>query len=300
MAQDGKVNELIANRRLQFRFMRHDGWENALFVHWPIDPLVLKEKLPGGLEVDIRDGMGWIGLVLLTERGVSVTPAAGRRLAPKIDHLGANIRTYVRYKGIPGIYFFSLECSSTFASIGARVAGIPYFPADMHRTVDIEYPLLSTKQLAENFAETGNDEVRQKDPSSDADFVFEFSSQRSKGGPAVSARWRLSEEKNGATEMLDSDLARARWFVERYSVYAAWPWGRGPLLLRGDVEHPTWSLQSAVLDELNADTLFEAAGFSKSELPLTCSKNSESGLETPHVCFSRGVGPVDFWMLEPP
>lgn len=100
--------------------------------------------------------------------------------------------------------------------------------------------------------------------------------------------------------MLDSDLTRARWFIERYSVYAAWPWGRGPLLLRGDVEHPTWPLQSATLDELNADTLFEAAGFSKSELSPTCSKNSESGLETPHVCFSRGVGPVDFWMLEPP
>merc|ERR1712216_648946 len=81
------------------------------------------------------------GLVLLTERGVSVTPAAGRKVAPKVDHFGANVRTYVRRAGVPGIYFFSLECSSLAASIGARLAGIPYFFARMSRTVDIQKPL---------------------------------------------------------------------------------------------------------------------------------------------------------------
>ena len=38
------------------------------------------------------DGTGWIGLVLLTERGVSSSHPLGRMLVPPIDHLGANIR----------------------------------------------------------------------------------------------------------------------------------------------------------------------------------------------------------------
>jgi len=81
---------------------------------------------------------------------------------------------------------------------------------------------------------------------------------------------------------------RARWFVERYSVYAAWPLGRGPVLLRGDVQHPSWPLQRAAIEHLDASTLVEAAG-----LPGIFSN------EPAHVCFSRGVGPVHFWMLEP-
>ena len=108
MEQDGEVSELIANRRFQFRFMRHEGWENALFVHWPVDAMVLKAKLPNGLEPDILDGFAWIGLVLLTERGVSVTPAAGRKIAPKIDHFGANITK--EFKTLSKVPFDKDDC----------------------------------------------------------------------------------------------------------------------------------------------------------------------------------------------
>jgi len=294
--------QLIASRRLRFRFMKHEAWENALFVHWPIDPVLLKAQLPRGLEPDVLDGSAWIGLVLLTERGVSVTPAAGRRIAPKIDHLGANIRTYVTHKGIPGIYFFSLECSSYFASLGARAAGIPYFPARMQRTVDIDSPLLALPQSDQSSAScfpwpgssTSPTEADGKAEGPE-DFVFQFSSERCYSGQAVSARWRLP-----GTDMEESDLVRGRWFTERYSVYAAWPWGRGPLLLRGDVEHPRWPLQSATLDELSAEQLLTSAGFPELASVATVSENDNSSLTVPHVCFSRGVGPVDFWMLEPP
>ena len=39
------------------------------------------------------DGFAWVGLVLLTERGVSSSHPLGRILVPPIDHLGANIRS---------------------------------------------------------------------------------------------------------------------------------------------------------------------------------------------------------------
>mmetsp|Transcript_60117 Transcript_60117/g.143261 ORF Transcript_60117/g.143261 Transcript_60117/m.143261 type:complete len:314 (+) Transcript_60117:78-1019(+) len=285
------VDAIIARRTLRFRFMKHDAWENALFVHWPVDPAVIRQQLPRGLEPDLYNGKAWVGLVLLTERGVSAHHAVGRSVVRPIDHLGANVRTYVTRNGVPGIFFWSLECSSWLASIGARMAGIPYFPATMERKVDIEKPVAECK--SESTAEVMEDAVS----GDDKGFVFQFHSQRtwapgitswSSSLPSVTARWRLDP---GATPA-DDWHKQARFFVERYSVYAAWPWGSGPLLLRGDVEHPEWKVEPVVIEHLDAEQLLTAAG-----LPSVAS--SDECNEARHVCFSRGVGPVNFWMLEP-
>mmetsp|Transcript_67290 Transcript_67290/g.219156 ORF Transcript_67290/g.219156 Transcript_67290/m.219156 type:complete len:317 (-) Transcript_67290:230-1180(-) len=304
----GAIEDVIAKRKLRFRFMRHDAWENALFVHWPVDPAFLAERLPRGLEPDILDGSAWVGLVLLTERGVSAYHTVGRRLVPPLDHLGANVRTYVRHNGVPGIFFWSLECSSLLASIGARLAGIPYCPAAMWRRVDVARPVTSrmdAKQLPRTLDPStgisgclaglmrisGLSEQASASASASAASTpaFEFGSSRAvgRGRPAVSARWRRREGHSSPDDE-EKFKARARWFVERYSVYAAWPWGRGPILLRGDVQHPSWPLEAVDLEALDAEPLVAAAG-----LPGV-TKAAE-----PHVCFSRGVGPVDFWMLEP-
>eukprot|EP00931_Biecheleriopsis_adriatica_P040321 TRINITY_DN23104_c0_g1_i1.p1 TRINITY_DN23104_c0_g1~~TRINITY_DN23104_c0_g1_i1.p1 ORF type:complete len:308 (-),score=55.39 TRINITY_DN23104_c0_g1_i1:61-945(-) len=293
MAEQQAVQALIAKRRLRFRFMMHDAWENALFVHWPVEPAIVAKMLPGGLEPDIMDGSAWVGLVLLTERGVSSSHPWGRVVVPPIDHFGANVRTYVLHNGVPGIFFWSLECSSILASLGARMAGIPYFPASMERRVDAE-------PFAKG-AETGRDEDTSLSSSAAGvpaigpatpDFIFDFSSTRSGifRKPAVAARWQL---KSGDSQHAEDFGRRARWFVERYSVYAAWPLGRGPVLLRGDVTHPPWPVQSASLEFLDASELLSAAGLH--ELADLHHKD----VIKPHVCFSRGVGPVEFWMLEP-
>lgn len=248
------------------------------------------------------DGSAWIGLVLLTERGVSVTPAAGRAMAPKIDHLGANIRTYVRRGDVPGIFFFSLECSSFLASVGARAAGIPYFPARMSRTVDIESPLALDIDPGLVAQESSGcmSTLDQQHETARSPFIFKFSSERGYwSGPAVSARWHLHSPSGSHKGQEDRNLERGRWFVERYSVYVAWPLGCGPVLLRGDVEHPAWPLQSASLEKLDAGQLLAAAGFPEMTSAATFDGNSDSHNAPPHACFSRGVGPVDFWMLEP-
>merc|ERR1719373_1057407 len=87
------------------KFMKHDGWEKALFCHWKISPEELQPLLPEGLLADLTpDGSAWIGLVLLTERGVG--PSEPLRACTQrcfdITHLGANIRTYVRGPKGPG------------------------------------------------------------------------------------------------------------------------------------------------------------------------------------------------------
>ena len=121
-------------------FMVHSSWEDALFLHWEVGANELQELLPAGLEPDLWDGKAYVGLVLLTERGIH--PALFPRLSAKwlsITHLAANVRTYVRPKGdphaTPGVYFFSLDASSWPASAGASILfGLPYHPACMDRT----------------------------------------------------------------------------------------------------------------------------------------------------------------------
>ena len=104
-------------------FMRHTRWHDALFLHWPLPASAVQRLLPAGLTVDTMDGIAWVGLVLLTERGVGPGPCHG--WLPKVSHHGANIRTYVLdSRGErPGIFFFSLECSSVLACLGARLFG---------------------------------------------------------------------------------------------------------------------------------------------------------------------------------
>eukprot|EP00927_Polykrikos_kofoidii_P057075 TRINITY_DN51183_c0_g1_i1.p1 TRINITY_DN51183_c0_g1~~TRINITY_DN51183_c0_g1_i1.p1 ORF type:complete len:365 (-),score=40.72 TRINITY_DN51183_c0_g1_i1:189-1163(-) len=300
------ANALIARRRLKFRFMKHDSWENALFVHWPVDPAKVASMLPKGLEPDVVEDSAWVGLVLLTERGVSASSPFARRIVKPIDHYGANVRTYVQHNGVKGIFFFSLECTSVLASLGARLAGIPYFPARMWRKVDIERPLgvgggkIGCYQVSSPPVKLGNQSQEQRKGNADGDdAVLEFSSERvgrfggRSAGPSVTARWRVELGTSGKQEQVRE---LGRWFVERYSVYAAWPWGRGPILLRGDVQHKPWSLQPAALEELHAETLMAAAGF---EGIGSLRNTGDTTSVEPHVCFSRGVGPIVFWMLEP-
>ena len=51
------------------RFMRHESWDDALFVHYPVDAAMLQRRLPPGLVVDTHDGVAYVGVVLLTESG---------------------------------------------------------------------------------------------------------------------------------------------------------------------------------------------------------------------------------------
>jgi uncharacterized protein YqjF (DUF2071 family) len=50
---------------------------------------------------------------------------------PVISHFAEiNVRTYVTYEGIPGVYFFSLDAANLSAVLGARFAyALPYFHA---------------------------------------------------------------------------------------------------------------------------------------------------------------------------
>ena len=105
-------------------------WGKILFLHWPIEETSIRQLLPAALELDTFEQSAW----------VSVTPfhLSGLRLhsAPPIPGLNSfneiNVRTYVHYKGKPGIYFFSLDASKLVPALAARVFyRLPYFSAEI-------------------------------------------------------------------------------------------------------------------------------------------------------------------------
>lgn len=113
------------------RPVMHQRWENLLFLHFAIAPEKLRPLVPPQLDLDLWNGLAWIGLVPFQMRGVRY---AG---TPALPYIGAfaetNVRTYVHRGGKrPGVWFFSLEAARLIATQVARVTfGLPYHHALM-------------------------------------------------------------------------------------------------------------------------------------------------------------------------
>ena len=107
----------------------YQRWENLLCMHIPVDPDELAPHVPKELELDIYDGYAWLSVFPFQVRDMQFR---GLPTFPYFDDfLELNVRTYVRYKNIPGIYFFSLDAEKTIPVIGARMGTLPYYKARM-------------------------------------------------------------------------------------------------------------------------------------------------------------------------
>jgi uncharacterized protein YqjF (DUF2071 family) len=116
-------------------------WHDLLFAHWPVPVELLRQKVPHQLELDLWHGEAYLGVIPFVIRNfrVRTMPAI-----PVLSHFAEiNVRTYVTYKGIPGVYFFSLDAANLSAVLGARfIYGLPYFHSGFkitQRGADIQY-----------------------------------------------------------------------------------------------------------------------------------------------------------------
>lgn len=105
-------------------------WADLLFVHWEVDKDWLREKIPPQLELDLFDNKAWIGIVPFDMKRVA------RRGFPSpswlCDFPEINVRTYVRFRNKPGVWFFSLDVPNPFAVWVARTFyHLPYYKADI-------------------------------------------------------------------------------------------------------------------------------------------------------------------------
>jgi uncharacterized protein len=176
------------------------GWYRLLFAHWSLPATQLRALVPGKLEIDTFDGDAWISL---TPFEVCMRPRGLSSLGELWSFPELNCRTYVRYGGIPGIYFFSLDAGSRLAVIGAHLFyRLPYFHSKMQ-------------------VDTVNSEIhyRCNRRTSSASFLASYKPV-STASPAV----------QGTLE---------HWLVERYCLYAV----AGEHVLRGEIHHLPWELQ---------------------------------------------------------
>lgn len=107
-------------------------WQNLLFLHWEVPFEAVRQLVPAELEIDTFEGRCFVGLVPFRMR--EIRPAwLPRRLA--FNFFETNVRTYVHYRGRPGVYFFSLDANSRLAVWAARLGwSLPYFYAKMNGT----------------------------------------------------------------------------------------------------------------------------------------------------------------------
>ncbi len=224
------IDRISPTRRPHERAIGHQKWSNLLFVHWRVSPLVLEPLLPPQLTVDTFEGTAWVGLVPFHMSGVRP------KWSPAIPGVSSfhetNVRTYVHMNGQdPGVWFFSLDASSSLAVRIARWKWqLPYFRAAMR-------------------VKRSGDVVR-------------YESERLWPG-AYGAGTSIEAKVEDLLGALDKDVPAGQavagtlehFLAERYILYAL---GKGNTLNRGQVHHTPYPLREARLLTFE-ETLLEAA-----------------------------------------
>jgi hypothetical protein len=123
------IDRVSPTLRPSGRVRGYQKWRSLLFLHWPVPVDALRKLVPASLELDLFNGVAYVGVVPFIMQGVRPwwwpEPLAFR-------FLETNVRTYVCHRDRPGVYFFSLEASSRLAVWAARQFwGLPYHYASM-------------------------------------------------------------------------------------------------------------------------------------------------------------------------
>lgn len=209
-------------------WIMRQSWRELLFAHWPLAPQALRPLIPAALTLDTFEGEAWLGIVPFQMR--EVCPRGVPSLPWLSESPELNVRTYVTVRGIPGVYFFSLDASNPlFVAVARAFFSLPYFHARMRVTRQDEMIVYSSqRRLA-------------KDPSA------EFRARYRPTGPAT----------------LSAPGSLPHWLTERYCLYTLK--GRGHVY-RLDIHHGPWSLQPAEL-EITHNTMAQAHGICLPDTP---------------------------------
>lgn len=203
-------------------------WSSLLFAHWRVPGDFMRDLVPDQLEIDTFDGSAWIAVVPFLMTGIRF------RYLPPIPPvhrtLELNVRTYVRYGGRPGVYFFSLDAQSRIIVETAR----RWFHLPYHHAV------MKMKRATY----TRYESTRAQVGSPDAQFrsVYRPTSEPARSMP-------------GSLEY---------FLTERYCLYSIDAYGR---VLVGEIDHKPWPLQRAE-GEFERNTMTEHLGVELRGFPL--------------------------------
>jgi uncharacterized protein YqjF (DUF2071 family) len=215
-----ELDRLTIRKRPDGQPLMHQTWGKLLFMHWRIDARELRPIIPAQLEIDTFDGTAWIGIVPFTMWDIRAFPPFMPAVPGFSSAHELNVRTYVHYNGVPGVWFFSLDCNSTSAVIGARTFyHLPYYNADI--------------------------ELQQSGDRID------YALERIDDPPAgFRGSWTVGE-----TVPFTHPESRDFFLTERYCLYSE----RDGDLYRARIFHQPWPLQKATMHSYES-TMIEALG----------------------------------------
>ncbi|MFN7139526.1 MAG: YqjF family protein [Limisphaerales bacterium] len=223
-----RIDRLAQRARPEGDPIMEQTWQDLLFLHWQVDPALIRPLIPAPLQIDMFEKHTYVGITPFTIpnlRAHGLPPIPGASSFHEI-----NLRTYVHYRGVPGVWFFSLDASKILPALAARLFySLPYFKAEI--------------QFQKN--ESG---------------TFHFTSQRLDATAAeFEATWLEGIElRSPDTESL------AFFLTERYCLYSA----DSQHLYRSRIYHAPWNLRDAELINIRS-SLFSAQGLPEpSTLPL--------------------------------
>lgn len=228
----------------------HMNWANLLFLHWRVDPAVMRPLVPEPLELDLFDGSAWIALVPFRMEKTSF------RGIPKLPGLAnffeCNVRTYARYRGKSGVWFFSLDAQTLLPVLGGR------------RLWSLNY--VYSKFNVSRTETEGAGEANVTD--------YRLTRRRGPWRPGhTHVTWRTGDPLPPSQPgSLEHFLTERYWlFTRRGRIGERNGRHAGPRdagrIMAGEVRHAPWPLRAAELLHLD-DTLIAAAGVKVSGLPI--------------------------------
>lgn len=178
-------------------------WRFLTFMHWEVSPEVISKHIPKGIELDFFEGRTYIGLIPFLMKNVHPRlffPISGISNFPEF-----NIRTYVKVKNKPGVFFLTLDAQSYITCLYAPYAyGLPYnYTKGMIISEDKKYIWNSNRKI-EGYELTGYSKM--------------------KSGPMVSGRGSLEE-----------------FLFERYCLYSL----HDNKICIGYTKHNPWNIYKA-------------------------------------------------------
>ncbi|MFN2531028.1 MAG: YqjF family protein [Pyrinomonadaceae bacterium] len=212
------LERLAMRERPHGQPIMHQTWGKLLFMHWRIDEKLLRPLIPTELQIDTFDGTAWIAITPFTMWDIRALPP----FVPAVPGFRAmhelNVRTYVHYDRLPGVWFFSLDCNHPAAVLAARTLfRLPYFKAEI--------------ELEQSGSQIDYELARVDGPSAD-----------------FQASWKIGE-----TLKYSHPGSLEFFLTERYCLYTE----DDGALYRARIHHAPWPLQKATLNSLSS-TMIEA------------------------------------------